>query len=203
MDRSALLGRLILITWLALSLSACGAPLDANGKSATQSPSPETSSLQQYDDVDQDWSNPIAGIRVATTDEAQDYLPFELVIPVGLGEPQKVFVSDPLFVTREQTVVAFLYQTQNYGLVVIKEHFPDVPVESYDKENEELLKYNGLPVTHGSFSLVSVRGGEQALLTTSEDATEATLFWLENGLEFIIEGPNLDADAVIDLSARI
>lgn len=197
--------QLALVALTAFVLSACGVPTDEVGGVGNQNgdPLPSASPSPQVDKVEQDWSNPIAGIEVGSREEAQKYVPFDLVVPRGLGTPEKILVTDPELTSLGDAVVAFLFETPEFGLVIVKEHLPDVPAVAYDSVNEDLLKYNELPTTHGTFSLVRVRNERQALLTTSEDEAEATIFWLEGGVEYIIQGPSLDAEAVMSLSERI
>ncbi|MEO8292072.1 MAG: hypothetical protein ABI635_02940 [Actinomycetota bacterium] len=145
------------------------------------------------------WSNPIDGDEVASLEAAQPSLGFTVYDPKGLGTRRSVFVS-PSGTEKELAVVALLYETPGYGLVVVKQHLPDVPIADYDKANQELMEMNGLPTVHGSFDLVAIREGQEALVTTSEDGTTSSIFWLEKNIEIVVRGPDLDKTDVLKIA---
>ncbi len=150
---------------------------------------------------DVDWSNPAHGVPVASMVAAQSLSPFPLHEPGGgLGTPQSIFVTgsggpSPVFV--------FVYGTSRYGLVDVYEELPDVPPAEYDAANQRLLAYNGLPSTHGSSRIVSIRGGCQALMTVSEDGSRADIRWLEGGVEYYVRGPSLSTAVAIQVAEGI
>jgi hypothetical protein len=156
-----------------------------------------------YDAPETNWANPIEGVRAPSLAQAESTLPFDARTPKGLGTPSKILLSDPAMVSAKQIVIAYLFDDPELGLVVIKEHLPDVDPSTYVEENRELLKYNGDVNTHGRFSVVSIRGGIEALLTESEDGSEATIFWLEDGIEYIVNGPSLNGQDVVAVAERI
>lgn len=83
------------------------------------------------------------------------------------------------------------------------EHLPDVPISEYHAANRSLLEYNGQPNVSGSAEIVTIRTGLEALVTTSEDKSKPTIFWLENGIEYIIEGPDLESMDVLELAETV
>lgn len=145
-----------------------------------------------------DWENPIDGVVVSSVAEAVKLVPFTVYPPRKLGNPTKILVSAP-GVQPEMRVVAFLFDTPDYGRVVVTEHIPDVPPEQYDEANQSLVALNGEPNVHGSAEIVSIRGGKNALVTTSEDGSESTIFWLEGGVEFVVKGPSIDRENILQV----
>jgi hypothetical protein len=139
-----------------------------------------------YEEVPTDWDNPIGGKEVRSFHAAAERAPFELYRPTGLGRPRKVFISIP---ARHPSAVAFLYKSVRFGLVVVIENVPDVPIDEYEESNRRLLAYNDRPDTHGTAEIVSIRDGREALVTTSEDRSSSTIFWLQGRTEIVIKGP--------------
>jgi hypothetical protein len=149
-----------------------------------------------------DWSNPIDGVPVASVSEAEASLPFQVHVPQGLGEPVKILVSE-FSVDPETNVVALVFDTTRYGRVVVTEHLPEVPAEEYDAAHQALLELNGGPDTHGTFEIIEIRGGANALVTSSQDGSESTIFWLEDGIEFIVKGPDIGRANVLQVVEEI
>ena len=125
---------------------------------------------------------------------------FSLYRPRGLGTPETVLVSPK---DGAAVVVALLYQTADYGLVVVTENVPDVPLDQYEQSHRALLDYNDDPMTHGKFEIVTIRQDQEALVTTSEDEAHSTIFWLEEGVEIVVNGPGLRRDDVIAIAESI
>jgi hypothetical protein len=182
---------------LGVFLTACGSP-SANPPAQVDATTEPGVGVPPVD-----WENPIAGIEVPGLLAAQKLLPFEVYTPQLEASPFKVLVTDPAKTSLRDMVLALMYHTSNYGLVVIKEHNPDVPIDQYDTVNLELLAQNGQPGTHGSFELVPVRAAAKALVTTSEDQRQSSIFFLEGSIEIVIRGPELDRTDVIELANRI
>lgn len=149
------------------------------------------------------WDNPIDGIPVASEAAAQLLVPFEIKPPGGFGAPLSIIVSPPNEIAAEGRVVAFIYDDPKYGRVTVKEHFPDIPPEQYNAENRSALDLNGQPNVSGTFEIVRIRGGKDALITTSADGSTSSIFWLEGQIEIIIRGPTLDRAACIALAERV
>lgn len=155
-----------------------------------------------YSDPSIDWENPIAGVPVSSLAEVADFLPFSVRIPKGLGQPAKILVSEP-GIERHSRIIAFIYDTPSYGLVVVTEHRPELPPDEYDAANRSLLELNGRPDVYGSFEIVRIRNGADALLTSSEDGGQSTIFWLEDGIEFIVKGPSVGRGNILQLVEEI
>jgi hypothetical protein len=139
-----------------------------------------------------DWNNPIEGVGVASFGEAQAAVSFEIYQPNNLGSPVAILMTNPSTSDIGDRVVAAIYDTTNYGRVVVKEHLPDEPAAQYDSSNDRVVEAVNGPQGHGSAQIVTVRGDRRALLTISPDQTDCTIWWLEpNGVELIVRGPDL------------
>jgi hypothetical protein len=149
-----------------------------------------------------DWDNPISGNEVPSLDVAERAVPFEVRAPKGLGQPTKHLMSPSSFHAGLR-VVASLFDSPEYGRVIVIQHLPDLPVEEYHAANRSLVEMNGQPNVSGSAEILSIRGGLEALVTTSEDKTKSTVFWLENGVEYVVEGPHLDRSEVLRIAEGI
>ena len=89
----------------------------------------------------------------------------------------------------------FDFAKSPYGQVVVEEITPEVSSKEWPDYVSLLVGQNGSEEMHGSASSLSVRGGSQALLTTSEDGSRTDIRWLEGpDLEIWITGPALDVD---------
>jgi hypothetical protein len=199
-----------LMGWIALLAIGCagrvnaGASLvtGATGSATGPSGSPSPTSALQEGSVDpnagfdegfiQDWDNPIEGVRVDTTADAANNVAFDVQEPGGLGTPLAIYTSGEEL-DKSSRAVAFVYDTAAFGRVDILEHLPESSGDDYQKF---LVSLNGDPLTHGRADLVTIRGSIQALVTTSEDGGHCAGFWLEGGIEYIVEGPVLTFDDV-------
>lgn len=149
-----------------------------------------------------DWDNPIHGFAANSVESAQRHVPFEIYKPKGLNGQIKLLVS-PLGFEPEKRAIAFLFDAPEYGRVAVIQHFPDVPAGEYDAANENFLQYNGGPETHGTFEIVIIRDGRKALITTSEDGSTSSIFWLEGDTELMVRGPLLQRNDVIEIAEKI
>jgi hypothetical protein len=149
-----------------------------------------------------DYQAPIsAAVRVGSVQKANRLLSFKALRPRGLGAAGAVLVTDPKKTPRQSRAIAFLFNTQRYGRVDVAEEPAGLPRAEYDSENRALLAENGSPQTHGSASIVTVRGNKQALITTGEGVTTSDIFWIERrGVEISIIGPSLDASDCVKIA---
>jgi hypothetical protein len=177
-------------------LSGCAnaQPIEQGATTTSRGPGVDAPSI--------DWENPINGEVVNDLTALDGKLPFDPVEPGGLGAPTKILVG-PVGSDNASLVVAFLYESSDAGLVVVKEHLPDVPAKEYESANRQLLELNGQPNVHGSFEIVTIRSGAEALITTSEDASTSSIFWLEDGIEFIVRGPGLDRERAVQVAEKL
>jgi hypothetical protein len=149
-----------------------------------------------------DYQAPIsAAVRVGSVQKANQLLSFKALRPRGLGAAEAVLVTDPKKVSRQSRAIAFLFNTRRYGRVDVAEEPAGLPRAEYDSENRALLAENGSPQTHGSVSIVTVRGNKQALITTGEGVTTSDIFWMEQrGVEISIIGPSLDTSDCVEIA---
>jgi hypothetical protein len=83
------------------------------------------------------------------------------------------------------------------------EHEPGVPPADYDESNRALVAYNDQPGTLGRFELVTIRGGKQALVTTSEDGSRSSVFWLEGDIEIVVRGSEMNRGQAIHVANTV
>jgi hypothetical protein len=125
---------------------------------------------------------------------------FQVYSPLGIIGNETIFVT-PSGTPANAQAVAFVFQTDNYGLVDVGEGVPaQSSTAEYNAANEALVQENGQPYTHGSITTASIRGGKEAFISTSEDGKLNTVLWMENGIEFVIEGPTLTSNQVIQIA---
>jgi class 3 adenylate cyclase len=210
LELSHMLKRLLILS-LALGAAGCGnVATNESSASPTGGTGYVKSGLQDdpvdpnagFDEVTPDWDNPIGGSPVANAADAAPAVSFELQTPTGLGETSAVYVSSEE-ISKDAAGVAFVYDTVEFGRVIVIEHPPESSPSEYQEFHEYLVSINGDPLVHGRFDLVKIRDGVEALVTTSEDGRRSVAFWLENGVEFIIEGPTLTFDQVISIAELV
>jgi hypothetical protein len=121
-------------------------------------------------------------------------------MPKGLGSRPKIYVSNPSIIARRDTVLAFVFKSRVYGIVVVKEHLPDTPPSKYQQSLRDLAARDGKPGVTGRLQLFDIRGNEQGLVTTPYDGSGSGIIWLERGVEYIIRGPELDRHDVVAIA---
>lgn len=187
---------------LLVFLVGCGKPRDessgAAGTAAIQSPS-EAHVLHE---PPIDWSNPIDGVTLADISDAERAVAFEVGPVRGLGRHSKILLSRPEW-PMAQRVLALLFDTDSYGRVVLIRHRAEMSKADFITSSSNLESMNGDPNVHGTFDRLTIRGDKPALLTASEDGAEATLFWYENGLEFIVRGPQIGPATALEIAEKI
>lgn len=123
------------------------------------------------DFVQVDYRNPILnGVSMPSAAAAAAAVSaFRVVPPKGISGVTNIFATPP-GTPADAQLAAFVIQSETYGLVGVVEGVPQQPtVAEYNNANEELIKLNGEPYTHGKIISVSIRGGEEGFLSTSED----------------------------------
>ena len=181
----------LLLIWLAAFVAACGdnppRPSSAGG------PSPRGVTI--------DWENPIPLAQpVSSMDEARPYLAFSPREPQGLGRPVRILMTKPLAGQESGRVLAFLFDTAEYGRVIVIQELSQLTLQQYDDENQKLAAGNDRPGRVGSAEVTPIRGGLQALVTTSSDGAHSDIRWREGPVQLLIEGPNLDRSACITIA---
>jgi hypothetical protein len=182
------LARIVAIAFLVVTAS-CG------GYSGNSPITGRTATGQLGDELHTNWRNPIDGIRVDSLAAADESMEARIYEPRGLGPPTDIFVG-----RFNNQVVAFLYETEAYGLVVVREAPIDDSREVYEASQEAVLKYNGKPYTSGHSEIHTIRNGHQALLTVSEDGKLATIFWLQGTMEISVDGPAIGPAEAVNLA---
>src|SRR4249920_3891576 len=91
-ERRYVYRQLVLAVVLVAVLCSCGAARENPAASSEQSVS---SSSEAYDAVPVDWDNPNGGDLITSVAAATKSLPFTPVVPVELGTPVGMYLSDP------------------------------------------------------------------------------------------------------------
>jgi hypothetical protein len=150
------------------------------------------------------WDNPIEGVAVDSVAGAQAMVHFKVISPEGLGVPIGIYVTNPEAAQVNDRVVAFVYQTDFYGLVDVQEHIPDMGVDGYQADLERLAGLSGSPGVRGSGELAQIRNGTTALITTAEGGGLSDIRWLQDqSIEVLVRGPNLDAAQVEEIANKV
>jgi hypothetical protein len=151
------------------------------------------------------YSAPIPnGVAVATaTDAAAAISAFQIYDPKGLTGQETIYVT-PSGTPANAQVVAFVFQTSGYSLVDVVEGVPEQSTTAeYNAANEALVAQDGQPYPHGSITTVAIRSGAEGFLSRSEDGKLNTVFWMENGIEFVVEGPILTSAQATQIANSI
>jgi hypothetical protein len=97
--------------------------------------------------------------------------------------------------------LAITYDMAKYGKTVVIEDAPSGTADEWLADAKALDDANGTPGTFGTAELTTVRGGADALITTTYDGAQSDIRWLEKpGLEVWIRGPGLTQDDCIALA---
>jgi hypothetical protein len=148
------------------------------------------------------WDNPISGEIVASLQQAESQLPFEPRLPRGLGTPVKILVSpDSEEPANEARGIAFLFDTADYGRVVVVEGRDDVPLAEFEAMIRTLVAEKGKPNGQGYVESVVIKGGTQAGLFTGAHG-ELTLEWREGNVRFTLSGPTVSKDDIVSLADK-
>jgi hypothetical protein len=147
----------------------------------------------------QNWDNPIEGTKISAVQEAEQVLPFVPEEPKGLGSPIGIFVTPEEFpkLARE---IAFVFDSTKFGRVVVIERPTPIALNTWHEHIAELVAGNGAPTRSGTAASVTVRDGLEALLTTTDDGGQSALFWIESDVQFIVDGPALQAADVQEIA---
>jgi len=131
---------------------------------------------------------------------AEAVVPFDVYLPKGpLSDPVAIYTTDS-GTPRADAVIEFVFDTSTYGRVVVFERRPEVPATDYDATIEETAKnYAG----NGVAEIHTIRGGIKGLLESFDGDSGFGIYWLENGVEFWLGGPNLSSDDILAIADGI
>ena len=151
---------------------------------------------------DFDWTHPWRGqgVQVASAAQAQQALSFQLRTPGGPDGLQGIYLP-PQPRAAQLMAVWFVYNNSKYGIAWVGESLPDVP-----DDQQRLAGYEETVSNNGSrgaaqAEIVQIRGGDAALLGTSESG--GTLEWVEKGVQFDVQGPTLTRAGLLDIAALV
>ena len=155
----------------------------------TFAPQPPVSS------ADPNWDNPIEGQPVAAADAAR-YLAFTPLAPKGLGTPASVLVQ-LLYPQVDTRSVAYLFNHPTYGRVIVVENIPDISLADYQAA---LIEWGSINPSDGKSETIVIRNAITALLTQTNDGSQAALRWLEGSIAISVRGPELQRDEIIAIA---
>jgi hypothetical protein len=150
------------------------------------------------------WDHPIGGEAVSLRKARQSVI-FDVVVPRSLGDPKSIFATSPTEAATlpQDRAVAFVYDTSRYGRVNVVEHIPQVPLDRYDTQNQEVVELAASPDVGGSAEIVVIRRSKKALATTAEDESRSSIFWLEGNIEIVVRGPSLTKEQCIQIAEAL
>jgi hypothetical protein len=183
----------MMLSLLLVLLSPSCAARDTTSSDETRPRASESGDAPLGDIPPVDWNNPIEGSEVASVAQATRHLDFPPYVPRGLGAPQKILIN-------ANPSVAFMYETSEYGLVVISEAKQQLSSAEFKEFMETVVR----DVQLGTAEIVTVRGGIEALLIVPETQGQgASLRWQEHERDLDIRGPNLTREDVLQVAERI
>lgn len=182
----------VVVAVASLLLAGCGKLNDGGG--GTSSPVGESgdSTPPPGDVPPPNWQNPIGGVEVASISKAAQAVDFQPYVPKGLGPPARVLVDSGIG-------VALVYDTQEFGGVVILQQPQPLPTAEYEEWMQTVVDN----VKLGSAEIVSTRGTEALVIVPETPGHGASISWLSEGREIIIRGPKLQRSDVLQLAEVI
>jgi hypothetical protein len=196
--RQVLLGALFVA-----AMAACGQT--PTSESPAQELGTATSASETAPPYDEgppiDWDNMIAGAPVNGLSSIPKTA-FTVHEPKDLGVPVGTFTGATDPTSGKLGAVQFVYDTFQYGRVVVIEHVSDLPdAKEYAAYMASMASLSGQPGTYGTAEIVTFADGSQGLYETSPDGSYASIYWyVESGTgnyEIMIFGPKITkADAV-------
>jgi hypothetical protein len=190
--------RLALVALLALvSLAAAGCGRLAAARAGTaSSPSGEAPPV---DLQATDWDHPFQGkgVQVGSFDEASNDVSFQLRLPNRLGDATAIYVTPA---PPDSAAVAFLFDSQDFGRVIVTESAPDIPdADQRTKAYEDRVANNGQPDVWTTSEIVTIKDNITAVVGTSQYYS-ATIEWVDDtDVQFDVIGPQLTGDQAIQL----
>jgi hypothetical protein len=125
-------------------------------------------------------------------------MPVPLLVPSNLGTPVGIFTET----LTSLHGVTFIYDTPQYGRVVVQESQPDTSLADWKAANKFAVSMNGQPNVYGTAEIASVRSGLEAQITTDASGKPSIIDWRDDGgaLLVIIKGPTLSRDDCIGIA---
>jgi hypothetical protein len=141
----------------------------------------------------------VSGVSVTSAEEAQALVPFPVFLPDELGAPARLEVTDPASAAPEMRVVAAIYDHATYGRFWIL-------VGITEMSEEELRSWADCDPAagcEGSWTLVPIRGSEEAILIEGPLAT--AVVWLSGDLRYDVVGPaqTFGRAAALEVAAEV
>jgi hypothetical protein len=131
---------------------------------------------------------------VENTDRANAVLPF------ASDEPNDLNAAPRIFLSPVHDAVAFIYDTQAYGRVVVVESLPDIP----DAKEREISYQNQVDqAKSGTVEVFTIRDDLPALVSSAADKSRSAVEFVRGDIQFTILGPNLSTKEALEIAERI
>lgn len=139
-----------------------------------------------------------SGIEVEDADSVAAMMPFHIYVPAGPSDP-KVFIS-PEGTPKDFMALFFVFESKEYGPMWWGESLPDIPDEAQRLAYYDEVSSPGYETNSGVRSeVLRIRSGSPALLGVGPDGSYATLEWVEDGVQFVVLGPQLTRDQILTI----
>lgn len=149
-----------------------------------------------------DWDNPIKGQEVSSFEQTKSLLPFAPYDPKNLGQAIGLFVSNGA--QMKSRVLGLVYDTPEYGRVVVIEELLHVPMSDYQAGMKQIVDSSAAQSElAGQSELVAIRGGLTALVTATEDGRVADIRWTDGTIVFLVRGPSLVRDMAVQVAEAL
>ena len=186
---------------ISLAVGSCGGSNHGLASSGVAEAPPCVPESFRGDVLPIDWDKPFAGdVELLDIAAAQDQMPFPILVP-RLGQLRHVTVTTKYDRdTRYDRAVALVYDTAEYGRIVVREYLSETSQEKFDQDADTSVARNDDPTTFGRADIATIRGGKRALVGRSPDCERSTVVWLENGISMHVKGPSLSFNDAIEVA---
>lgn len=197
----------VLLALSAVAFTGCGAAPTPQTKGASEAPPAPTNPVEDGE-PEFKWDDPMGGIPVTgALETVQSELPFDIHVPSHLGSPRGIYLAktepyDP----PEFKQIEFVYDSPEFGRVVVLEHHPALPsAEEYTRYMEWMASLNGTPELKGTAEIVKLPNGLNALFEQGPDGKTASINWYvsspQGDHEIMILAPDLTLPEAIEIAS--
>lgn len=181
-----------------LVLAGCAGPQSGVGVDLVQRPTPTPEPMQI------DWDEPVDdGVRMSSPAEAGSLVGFSPPSPRGLGPAKLIVVSPGPESERAFKVLGFVYDSPEYGRVIVRIGLDHVSMAERAASNQAVLVMASEPSATGIAEIVLIRSNIEALMTFSELEPFSDIRWREGALLFYVAGPMLEKDQLIAIAEHL
>jgi hypothetical protein len=184
---------------ISAALSGCGSEQNAERRSGqivksgiltATAPGAEISKVTRGGRGPIEWGNPFPGAEeIPTLDLAIPNLPFDPLLPGGVGAPAKIFIGradNPV-----DTALIYVYDHPTFGVFYVTQHLLQIPPDQAQASLERLGQPCSDEVCTGTWGLEQLRDGRTAVLAYGSPTQPGTNF-----VEFIDQTRNIRISVV-------